>query len=225
MKKDIFKEQAHTLRKHGESINAISQKLSISKSTASIWCRDVLLTEQQIRTLTERSNRNATRALLKSAETKKIERFHTIAKMTQQGKLDTGTLTGRDIFMVGLGLYWGEGYKKGSQELGFTNSDPHIIRFYINWLSKIYLIKKVDLILRISINELHLHREREVLAYWSKLLNIPKTQFTKTSFIKTKSKKVYNSSTKHYGTLRVKVRRGTNLRRKILGSISALYIK
>ena len=141
------------------------------------------------------------------------------------GKRDVGKLSKRDIHMVGLGLYWGEGYKKGSQELGFTNSDPALILFYVEWLNRIYNIEPDSLILRVSINMQHKERIKEVVEYWSSLTQIPLSQFTKSSLIKTTSKKVYANTAPHYGTLRIKVRKGTALRRRILGSIRALQPK
>jgi hypothetical protein len=123
--------------------------------------------------------------------------------------------------MVGLGLYWGEGYKKGSQEMGFTNSDPDMIRFYIDWLHASYGIRRSNLILRVSINNQHTFRVTEVEEYWSKVCNIPRNQFTKMSLIKVQSKK-HILTTDHYGTLRIKVRKGTQLRRRVLGSITAI---
>lgn len=121
--------------------------------------------------------------------------------------------------MIGLALYWGEGYKSGNDECGFTNSNPDIIQIYIAWLKRIYTIPLSQLTLRVSINELHANRDSAVRAYWSRLTGIPLSQFTKTSFIKTTAKKVYANPSAHYGTLRVKVARGTQLRHRIMGSL------
>ncbi len=224
MKKDSIKTKALSLRQQGESINSIAKKLSISKSTASVWCRDIALSETQQKTLSEKSNSRAIYALLRASEKKRSERIIATEREIRIGKQDVGRLSTRDIFMVGLGLYWGEGYKKGSQELGFTNSDPALILFYIQWLSRVYGIKHESLILRVSINNQHTSRLDEVMQYWSSLTHIPLSQFTKISLIKTASKKVYSNNVPHYGTLRIKVRKGTSLRRRILGSIEALYV-
>jgi transposase len=219
------KAKAIVYRKNGKSINEIAQLLSISKSTASIWCRDIAMSDTQLKNLSERTNHRAVHALLQASERKRALRTKTIKVMSELGKKEVGHLSSRDIFMIGLGLYWGEGYKKGNQELGFTNSDLSIIVFYINWLKRIYDIPTQSLILRVSINAQHSHRINKVLRYWSNETGIPLAQFTKISLIKTASKKNYANFEDHYGTLRIKVRKGTNLRRKILGSISALQIK
>lgn len=222
MTKPNEKLQAITLRKQGESITTIARKLHISKSTASTWCKDINLTQKQLEHIAKLSGHRATLGLLHASEQQRKKRQEDIVTQNSFGSKDVGILTDRDLFMVGLGLYWGEGYKKGSQELGFTNSDPLIILFYIEWLKKIYRIDTKSLILRISINAQHASRVDTVLAFWSALTKISESQFTKTSLIKTSSKKRYSNYENHYGTLRIKVRRGTQLRRRILGSIASL---
>ncbi len=225
MAKPHLQQKAIAMRIRGNSINTIAGKLVVSKSTVSGWCRDIGLSEKQLALIAEQSRHHATLGLLKSSELLRERRQANIAKAIQLGKNDVGKISKRDMYMLGLGLYWGEGYKKGSQELGFTNSDPVMIRFYIEWLKQIYKISKTDLILRISINNQHLSRANEILKYWSNTTSIPVSQFTKTSFIKVGGKKIYSDLTNHFGTLRVKVRRGTELRRRILGSITSFNIK
>lgn len=140
----------------------------------------------------------------------------------RKGLSMVGDVSERDIMCIGLGLYWGEGYKRGSQEFGFTNSDDKMIRFYIKWLQVVFGIKKSDLILRVSINESHKARIKQVENFWSSVTNVPLSQFTKPSLIKSASKKLHSHKDVHYGTLRIKVRRGTTKRRIVLGVIQSL---
>lgn len=222
MAKQIEKETALSLRLKGMSIGEISRTLHVSKGTVSLWCRNIALTPLQIHDIAKRSQHHATEKLLLVAEKQRLKREIDSRKMTETGRKDVGGLSKRDVFMVGLGLYWGEGYKQGSQELGFTNSNPAIIMFYLNWLEKIYDMQRTDLILRVSINTDHTYRIQEVQQYWSKLTSVPLSQFTKPSLIKTAAAKRYTNHQQHFGTLRVKVRKGTHMRRRILGSISSL---
>lgn len=222
MAKQHEKERALVLRKKGHSIQEIAEKLAVSKGTVSVWCRDISLSARQIEILARRTKHHAVEALLKSAEQQRRTRQEMIITASNQGVADIGRLSKRDLFMVGLGLYWGEGYKRGSQELGFTNSDPALVTTYIRWLYEIYSVENDALILRVSINAQHSDRIAEVERYWSKLTHIPLKQFTKSSLIKTTTKRVFSDRSTHFGTLRIKVRRGTNLRRRILGSIAAI---
>lgn len=225
MAKPHLQQKAIVMRKGGASISTIADKLAVSKSTVSGWCRDIGLNEKQLALIAEQSRHHATLGLLKASELLRKKRQTNIAKAIQLGSNDVGKISKRDMYMLGLGLYWGEGYKKGSQELGFTNSDSVMIKFYIEWLKQIYKISKNDLILRISINDQHVGRANDILKYWSNMTTVPVSQFTKTSFIKVGGRKIYSDLTNHFGTLRVKVRRGTELRRRILGSIAALSPK
>lgn len=221
MAKSKQKIDAFELRKGGHSISDIAKKLQVSKSTVSGWCRDIVLSDKAIAIIAKNSQSKSTTALLHYSESVRLKRQVDTSVSFEIGKQRLGCMSEKDIFCIGLGLYWGEGYKKGSQEFGFTNSDKGMVLFYLRWLETVFGTKKCDLILRVSINELHRARVDEVEQFWSKLLDVPRSQFTKISLIKMQSKKVYKD-TKHMGTLRVKVRRGTSLRREVLGSLEGI---
>ena len=215
------KNEAVRLRDKGWSISDIAKKVSVSKSTVSMWCRDIVLTNTAILQIAKKSKRKSTNALLRYSESIRAQRVQRTIQSESVGKKRLGTMTDRDIYCIGLGLYWGEGYKKGSQEFGFTNSDPQMVCFYVTWLEIVFGVKKNDLILRISINAQHTSRVHEVEKYWEGLLGLPSKSFTKLSLIKTASKKIYNDQN-HMGTLRIKVRKGTSMRREVMGAIRSI---
>ena len=217
-------EKALKLRTEGFSIGEIAKSLNVSKSTVSGWCRDIQLSEAAIQKIAKKSKLKSTEALLKYSEGRRRERKRSIEKDSAVGKRMLGNLSNRDIFCIGLGLYWGEGYKRGSQEFGFTNSDPRMITFYIKWLDVVFGVKKEDLVLRVSINQTHVHRIQKVEVFWSKLTGVEIEQFTKSSLIKSDSKKVYTNQKDHMGTLRVKVRKGTSMRRQVIGAIAEIAV-
>ncbi|MBI4067849.1 hypothetical protein HY413_00375 [Candidatus Kaiserbacteria bacterium] len=216
-----LKEQARLLRKGAKSITEIASVLNVSKSTASYWCRDIALSKSQLHVLAERQHRGGALGRLRAAELKRAQRIERVNFDMAQGAQDVGVLNKRDLFILGLALYWGEGYKNGNEECGLSNSDPAIIVIFIAWLRDMYGIRKDDLILRVSLNETHRHRAATVEKYWSHITRIPLCQFTKTSLIRARVKKRYANTSTHFGTLRVKVRKGTSLRRRIIGSINA----
>jgi transcriptional regulator with XRE-family HTH domain len=221
MAKIFEREKAKNLRESGLSISDIASKLKVSKSTVSYWCRDIILSEAAIQKIIKSSERKSTVGILRYTESLRIERQERVLSDKRKGGTLLGKLSERDILCVGLGLYWGEGYKKGNQEFGFTNSDEKMLKFYIKWLETVFKVSKANLILRVSINELHKYRIQEVQDFWIKQTNIPIHQFTLPSFIKTQSKKIYQNHALHFGTLRIKVRLGTRLRREVLGMIEA----
>lgn len=203
------------------SVKNIAKKLGISKSSASIWCRDIILSPKQIIALQEQMLRGNYRGCLKGAWVQHVRRVREIKKIQQQGFKKVGRLSARDVLLIGLALYWGEGMKKEGRAR-IVNSDPHIIKFILHWFQSIWGIPKERFTLNILINEAHKDRIKEVQDYWSKLVDIPHNQFTKATFIKAKNKKVYENFSKHYGTLTIAVQKGVNLRHLILGAISAI---
>lgn len=216
------KQQAQKLRTQGESIKQIAKRLDVSQSTVSVWCRDIeLSTSAQQKLLSNAKTRNAA-GLLQYSLQKRIARNARTDKNYQSGQTALGQLSNRDIFCIGLGLYWGEGYKKGNREFGFTNSDPAMIKFYVTWLDVVFSIPLKDLILRVSINQQHAQRISAVQTYWSGVTGVPLEQFTKPSLIKSVSSKQFENSYEHFGTLRIKVRKGSDFREQILGAIDSI---
>lgn len=216
------KEKAQSLRQNGKSIRDIAKIVGASKSSVSYWCRDITLSSEQIETLTQKSLHAGQANCIYLGEQKREKRLQTVQKQKTLGAKTTENLSSQELYFLGLGLYWGEGYKTSNDEFGFTNSDPRMISMYLRWLSQCLNIQNSDLILRVSINKLHQNREKAVIDFWSKVTDVPRSQFTKTSFLTSKSKKKYVNHDEHYGTLRIKVRRGMKLKYKILGAIEGL---
>ena len=213
------KETAQTMRQSGTSLGDISKRLHIAKSTLSFWCKDIVLDESAIIKIKTKGKLESMRGLLRYSESKRKERIERYLLQRGEGVKLLGALSDRDILMVGLGLYWGEGYKYENGELGFTNSSPDIIRFYFKWL-KLWNIEKGSLIFRLTINEFFKKEENSIKSFWINLLDIKKEQFSKNTYIKTNLKKAsLKNKEKYKGILRVKVRKGTSLRNKILGAL------
>ncbi|KKQ29645.1 MAG: hypothetical protein US45_C0059G0005 [Candidatus Nomurabacteria bacterium GW2011_GWA1_37_20] len=159
------------------------------------------------------------RGLLRYSEIKRRERIKRHILQKQEGVKIIKELSNRDILMIGLGLYWGEGYKYENGEFGFTNSNPLMIHFYFKWL-KLWDVEKNSLVFRLTLNEFFRKEENNIKLFWINFLGIKKEQFSKTTFIKTSLKKAsLKNILKYKGILRVKVRKGTLLRNKILGAI------
>lgn len=213
------KETAKKMRKNGVSLGDLSKKFHITKSTLSFWCKDIVLSESAILKIKTKGRMKSIRGLLRYSEIKRKERMKRNSIQRQEGARALSTLSDRDILMIGLGLYWGEGYKYENGELGFTNSNPHIIRFYFKWL-ELWGVKKDSLIFRLTLNMFFRKEEHRIKLFWINLLDIKKEQFSKTTFIQTNLKKAsLKNADKYKGILRVKARKGTALRNKILGAI------
>jgi hypothetical protein len=223
MAKSKEKNKARELRLQGRSIREIAKKLKVSKGSASIWCRDIELTSQQIEKLQKRMLVGSYKGRLKGARTQLQRRLKKIALLQKEGARLLGSLSRRDLFLIGTGLYWGEGSKQRRARI--TNSDPEVIKFAINWFRSIWKIPKDYFTLQVLINKVHRRRVSEVEKYWSYITGIPKSQFTKTTLIKAKNRKFYKNFKTHYGTLIISIRRGGDLQYKIMGLISNIIKK
>ncbi len=221
MAKSLLKIQARELRSKGESVKGVARKLNISKSTASLWVRDIILSVKQLEELRKRKIKGGELGRLRNALKQKEKRLKIIQKYNKLGIRQLEHLHDREFLIAGIALYWGEGSKK-TRKVEFCNSDQNLVKFMINWLKKSFGIKIEELRCYVGINEIHRKRENIVKNYWSQITDIPLKQFSKTSFKKVKNKKTYENFNEHYGTLSVRVRNPARFYYKILGLIEGL---
>ena len=212
------------LRKKGLSIGEILKEVSVSRSTVSLWIRDIKLTQKQINRLLQRAHSGWESSRLKWAETQKQKRIADEERLRRDGLDEIGNLTDREFFLTGIALYWAEGYKASRSRFGIVNSDPRMVLFMFKWMKKTFRLSISDFIPRVGINISHKNRVGEVEKYWSNLLKIPLKQFRKTSFKHYKSKKKYENFYEHYGTLSLEVRKATEKVRKMKGWIEGLAV-
>lgn len=220
MAKTILKERAISLRSQGASLNEITQKLKIPKSTVRYWCRDIILSPTQQKKIFNKLRLGG----VLSAEKLRKRRIELTTQLIHKGKDEIGKLSKREKMLIGSALYWAEGYRKGDGEFGFTNSDPRMISFMVRWLKESAHVSLQDIHLRVCINAAHSPRLIKIKKYWSHVTGIPISQFSKPTLIKVSNTKVYKNSDSYFGTLRVKVRRSTNLRRHVMGWIEGIAI-
>lgn len=212
---------ARVLRKKGWGIRSIATELGVSRASVSVWCSDIALTEKQKDTLMRRAERGVRRGQLNGAATNQKKKEDTIARHRAEAYRDFHVLTRREIFLAGLGVYWGEGIK-GKGTVAISNSDPGLVLFMLEWFRLVFGVPREMFRPQVFINESHRSRERVIMQFWSRLLEMPYNQFRKVVFIKVKNKKVYENHNSYYGVLALRVRRGTDLKYKILGYIDAL---
>lgn len=223
MAKSLERIRARELREQGVSVREIANTLHVSKSTASLWVRDIILTLEQLEKLRQQNIKGGEKGRLLGALKQKNDRLKRIQKGVEKGKTIFPRLTSRELLIAGIALYWAEGTKK-KREVTFCNSDPKLIKFMITWLRKCFNIPIERLKCYVGINAIHKHREELVKKYWSEISGIPFTQFTKTSFKKVKNKKIYTNFDSHFGTLTVKLAQPAQLYYDIMGLIEGLHL-
>lgn len=221
MAKYALRIKARQMRSQGESVKRIASLLGVSRSTSSVWVRDIVMSVEQLEKLKQRSITGSERGRMLGSLVQKQRRIQRIEQSKKYGKKLLGKLVHREFFLVGIALYWAEGCKK-VRKVHFSNSDPRMINFMIEWLEMFLGIKKDRLIAVVGINVIHKQREEIVKTYWVKTTGIPLSQFRKTSFKHTKAHKVYENFDNHYGTLSIEVLKPAEFYYKILGLVEGL---
>jgi DNA-binding MarR family transcriptional regulator len=212
---------ARSLRKHGYSVKTISRELQVSRSSVSIWVRDINLTPEQVQILNQNSvdGRNKGRTLTSLMYKNRREKIHAESLEAAQQLLKH--LTNREFLIAGIALYWAEGNKK-THTVRFTNSDPKMIVFALNWLRSCFDLPIDRFGAFVGINKTNEYREDEIIQYWSKITGIPMGHFRKSIFQKSKSKKICENNSSYFGTLTIFVWKPIQVYYKIMGLIEAL---
>jgi hypothetical protein len=207
-------------RRTGVSLLNLSKKYNLSKSTVSLWCKDIKISEAAKRRINNDWIESNKISRNKAITINKNRRKESIRKEYEKAKEIIGDINNRDLLILGMGLYWAEGSKK--EDGGgfiFINSDPLMIRIMCKWLFEIIGVKKTDLTINLAINISHQNREKDILNFWSNLLDFEIEDFGSTTFIKTSYKRKYSNHDNYFGMLRIKVKASSWLRRRILGMI------
>jgi AcrR family transcriptional regulator len=158
--------QARQLRRAGLPLAEIAARVGVSKSSVSLWVRDVEFEGPLVRTV--RGRRRDPNALQRRKQGE-------IERLLEEGRVRIGRLSEREFLVAGVALYAGEG-TKGDGRVRFVNSDPRMVVFFCTWLRHFFEVDESRIRLA-----LHLHQGLDLeaaMAYWSALTGIPEAQFT-----------------------------------------------
>ena len=157
-------QRARELRAEAWTLDEIAAELGVSKSSVSLWVRDVEFDPRPRRTARRRGP-NA----LQRAKAEEIER------LLVEGRERIGRLSERDLLIAGTALYAGEGFK--TRQVGMANTNPAVLRLFVTWLRRCFDIDESRL--KVA---LYLHEGLDLdaaTAFWSSLLDIPEERFLK----------------------------------------------
>ncbi|MFI0934749.1 hypothetical protein ACH4RG_23890 [Streptomyces sp. NPDC021019] len=212
--KDDARAKARELRLQGMTYDQIQVELGCSKGSISLWVRDLPKPERR-RTREESSaiGRRGWEATLQRRDTE---------RRAMKGKAagEVGEMTDRELFLLGVALYWAEGSKskpyRTQERVTFVNSDPGMIEVFLAWLRLLGVPQER---LRFHI---HIHETADITAaerYWITLTGAAPSAFGKTS-LKRHSPKTNrkNIGDNYRGCLSVRVLKGADLYRRIEGS-------
>lgn len=214
--------QAQALRKQGRSIKDIAIALGVSKGSVSTWCSEITLTSTQANLLKQKQIKAGTVGRQKGAEANRQRRLDIIEQEGFKAKTRVGHITKRDLLILGVGLYWGEGVKSKSGPASIVNSDPTLLLISKRWFEECLLVPSEEFQPYIYISESHRSRSKRIVSYWSSVLDIPKQQFHNPIIIKQKPIKRYANHQDYYGVVALRVRKSSRLKYHIQGLISAV---
>lgn len=224
VQKKAEKEKAIALRRKGLSYREILVNIPVAKSTLSLWLREVGLSKKQKQRLSQKK----LEAALRGAQKRKDQRIQAVKEIQKEAISDIGEISKRELWFVGVALYWAEGSKEKESNPGsglrFTNSDPRMIRLFIRWLRHCCGVIDDDIAFEVFIHENRRGRIERVVGYWAKVTGYPPRCFSHIYFKKNKIKtNRKNTGDEYYGVLRVKVKKSSSLHRKIEGWIIGIY--
>ncbi|MFG2364279.1 hypothetical protein ACGFY3_21915 [Streptomyces mirabilis] len=212
--KDDLRDRARELRGQGWTYNEIQAELGCSKSSVSLWVRDLPRPEPRCTPEEQRARMNAGLARLRAEQDRVREETKRAAAAA------IGKLTDRELFLVGVGLYWAEGakdkpYSRREQVL-FVNSDPGMISVFLAWLDLLH-VERERLRFRVMI-----HESADVVAaerYWADHVGADSGSFNKTTLKKHNPKTVRKNVGDIYrGCLVIYVLQSADLYRRIEGA-------
>ncbi len=205
--------KALQLRLRGFSINEITKKLGVPKSTLSGWLRNVVLSDAARLRIQSRVKQGVYNGIIKRNKLQTHVARQRVLQIRQEFKKLVPPLTKKDILLAGAILYWAEGYKRPlvrygreitSHSISFVNSDPEMIRVFILFLIKVLHIPLENL--RLSMR-LYAHiNEQDSMKYWQAITGAPESCFRKTTYLVSGASKGKRPYTRlPHGTLQVAV--------------------
>ncbi|MFE4328627.1 hypothetical protein ACFRQM_03995 [Streptomyces sp. NPDC056831] len=212
--KDDLRDKARELRLQGMTYDQIQVELGCSKSSISLWVRD-LPKPVRSRTAVEQARLAGRMRWDHELAVRDTER----QRIKHAAKQEIGALTERELFLIGVGLYWSEGSKDKSYDrretVAFVNSDPGMITTYLAWLDLLGVNREQ---VRYGVM---IHETADAAAaerYWADLTGADLAAFYKTTIKKHNPKTARKNTGDNYrGCLVIKVWQGADLYRRIEG--------
>ncbi|WP_405854182.1 hypothetical protein OG361_16195 [Streptomyces sp. NBC_00090] len=130
--KDDLRDRARELRLQGMTYDQIQVELGCSKSSISLWVRDLPKPERK------RTREEASEIARRGWEPTMLRREEERHAVKRAAAEEIGAMSARELFLLGVGLYWAEGTKDKPhtrrERVTFVNSDPGMIQVFAAWL-------------------------------------------------------------------------------------------
>ncbi|WP_405561453.1 hypothetical protein [Streptomyces sp. NBC_01180] len=212
--KDDVRAKARELRLQGMTYDQIQLELGCSKSSISLWVRDLPKPAPRYTDEERHARMNAGLAQLRATQDQERQE-------TKRSASDAiGRLSDRELLIAGVALYWAEGAKdkpyRRSEVLQFINSDPNVIKLHLHWL-ELLEVPRDRMHFRVSIHESADVAEAE--RFWADLVGMDVSVFKKATLKKHNPKTTRKNTAETYrGCLVVYVTKSAELYRRMEGT-------
>jgi transposase len=220
--KDDLRSRAVQLRSEGWSVNDLAVDLGVAKSTAYQWVKHIPLDPDTQRAQDKRKHSEKMTAA--RWETHREERDQRQAEVHAAAVVDVGTLSERDLLVVGAAIYWCEGAKskpwRRSDRLVFINSDAGLLALFLRFLESVGC-RREDLKYRVHIHE---NADAESAgAWWADRLGLPPERFRRPTLKKhSPTTRRINVGDDYRGCLVIEVPQSRELYWRVEGVMAAL---
>ncbi|PJF40934.1 MAG: hypothetical protein D6737_13535 [Chloroflexi bacterium] len=208
MAKYELQKEARQLRTQGYSVRDIAKMLKISKSSVSLWVRDIELNDEQKARL--KARHGSTSLLASKANQEKHRKLRAAYQMAGREKARENDL----LHLAGCMLYWAEG-ANARNKVHFVNSDPNMVAFFMRFLRDAMNIEDDAVAIYIHCHTHHPEEIRRIEFYWLELLDLPETCLRKT-YVKEGSESRHNRLVNGVCTINIS---STELVQRIYGAI------
>jgi hypothetical protein len=168
MTKPDLREKARQMRLQGMSVQEIQKTLKVSKSSVSLWVRDIQLSEDQRQFLKDRQYKYQVDN--QGAQANKLRSKELRTAYQNQGR--SKAREGHMLHQAGCMLYWAEGSKERNS-IYFVNSDPHMLLLFMRFLREELNVLPDDITLRIHCHTSVVEGIESIKRYWTNLFVLP----------------------------------------------------
>ena len=210
--------EARRLRANeGKSLGEIARLVGVSQGTVSLWVRDVVLTEPQKEELAQR---NPARRFCAGAQNNREKAEQQRREFQEEGRRRCKAEP--EDYRIMCALYWAEG-NKDRWTAGMTNTDPDMLRLFVNFLRRYFGCKDEDFAVGVMAHLNNGLTVEQIHDFWLKTLGLPATCLRKFS-LKTKYYPNVNKKSKRhmYGGCSVRVSK-TQIVQTLYGSIQEMF--
>ena len=201
-------------REQGLPLNKIARRVGASKSSVSLWVRDIELTPEQHEALHGADALHYRTAKIHYARSVTFRQRR--IRWQIEGRVTA--MSGDPFHAAGCMLFWAEG-SKARNHAAIVNADPEVIRLFARFLRRYFDTPNEQFRVACNLFADHLAKREEIEDFWLDIVGVPRSCLTKTMvnrYSRYSQKKRANKLP--YGTCRVTLH-STRIAQHLYGAI------